>query len=142
MLIRSNRARAGSDRYVMLSPQLLVVLRAPTGGGALAISGAGTSRPARRERVCSGIRKRGWRQGWASRVTTSHTLRHSFATICSKPAPTSASSRACPAQAGVLLGHRDLSTTVRYTQVAATTIRQHPSARSTGSKAGGEAEPA
>ena len=27
-----------------------------------------------------------------------------------------------PAQAGVLLGHRDLSTTARYTQVAATTI--------------------
>ncbi len=35
---------------------------------------------------------------------------------------TNAPYKPAPAKAGVLLGHRDLSTTARYTQVAATTI--------------------
>ena len=117
MLLRVDQGKGGQDRYIMLSPQLLIVLRAywrKTRPGHWLFPGQDDSRPldpsvlqtaCRIARVAAKLGK----------PVTVHTLRHSFATHL--------------LEAGtdiriiqVLLGHRDLSTTARYTQVAATTI--------------------
>ena len=93
MLIRVEQGKGGRDRYIMLSPQLLVARRAArllagSTAGALAISGAGREPTARRERVAVGVPKRSWWQGSASR---SPSIRCAAASppIYSKPAPTS-----------------------------------------------------
>jgi integrase/recombinase XerD len=117
MLIRVDQGKGGRDRNIMLSPQLLIVLRAywrETRPAHWLFPGQDDSRPldasvlqtaCRTARVAAKL----------SKPVTVHTLRHSFATHL--------------LEAGtdiriiqVLLGHRDLSTTARYTQVAATTI--------------------
>ena len=116
MLLWFDQGKGGQDRYIMLSPQLLIVLRAywrKTRPGHWLFPGQDDSRPldpsvlqtaCRIARVAAKLGK----------PVTVHTLRDSFATH--------------PLEAGtdpliqVLLGHRDLSTTARYTQVAATTI--------------------
>jgi integrase/recombinase XerD len=117
MLIRVEQGKGGRDRYIMLSPQLLVVLRAywrearPTHW---LFPGQDESRPldasvlqwaCRNARVAAKLGK----------PVTVHTLRHSFATHLLEAGTDIRTIQA-------LLGHRDLSTTARYTQVAATTI--------------------
>ena len=117
MLIRVHQGKGGRDRYIMLSPQLLVVLRTywrETRPAHWLFPGQDESRPLDPRvlqatcRIARGTAK-------LDQPVTVHTLRHSFATHL--------------LEAGtdiriiqVLLGHRDLSTTARYTQVAATTI--------------------
>jgi integrase/recombinase XerD len=117
MLIRVEQGKGGRDRYIMLSPQLLGVLRAywretrpphwlfPGQDESRSLDASVLQWACRNARVAAGLGK----------PVTVHTLRHSFATHL--------------LEAGtdiriiqVLLGHRDLSTTARYTQVAATTI--------------------
>jgi integrase/recombinase XerD len=117
MLIRVEQGKGGSDRYVMLSPQLLIVLRAywrKARPGHWLFPGQDESRPLDAsvlQWACRNART----AARLGKPVTVHTLRHSFATHL--------------LEAGtdiriiqVLLGHRDLSTTARYTQVAATTI--------------------
>lgn len=116
-LIRVEQGKGGSDRYVMLSPQLLIVLRAywrKARPGHWLFPGQDESRPLDAsvlQWACRNART----AARLGKPVTVHTLRHSFATHL--------------LEAGtdiriiqVLLGHRDLSTTARYTQVAATTI--------------------
>ena len=81
MVIRVEHGKGGKDRYVMLSPQLLGILR-PTGdwpSRGLAVSPAGEAAADRTpdvaDRLPSGLRE----PGLSKRVTV-HTLRHSFAT--------------------------------------------------------------
>jgi integrase/recombinase XerD len=92
MLIRVEQGKGGRDRYIMLSPQLLGVLRAywrETRSPHWLFAGQDESRSLDAT-CCSGRAETlGWRQGWASR---SPSIRSATASppICSKPAPTSA----------------------------------------------------
>ena len=117
MLIRVEQGKGGRDRYIMLSSQLLVVLRAywrEARPGHWLFPGQDDSRPldpSVLQATCRTARA----AAKLGKPVTVHTLRHSFATHL--------------LEAGtdiriiqVLLGHRDLSTTARYTQVAVTTI--------------------
>jgi integrase/recombinase XerD len=117
MLIRVDEGKGGSDRYIMLSPQLLDVLRAywrETRSAHWLFPGQDDSRPLDPSVLQAACRTARTAAKLGKPITV-HTLRHSFATHL--------------LEAGtdirviqVLLGHRDLSTTARYTQVAATTI--------------------
>ena len=117
MLIRVNQGKGGRDRYIMLSPQLLIVLRTywrETRPAHWLFPGQDDSRPldpSVLQTTCRIARA----AAKLDKPVTVHTLRHSFATHL--------------LEAGtdiriiqVLLGHRDLSTTAHYTQVTTTTI--------------------
>jgi integrase/recombinase XerD len=113
MVIRVSQGKGRKDRYVMLSPKLLEVLRAywkayrPT---EWLFPGKDRSRPLLRQTVHEGCQRIARRAGLTKRVTV-HSLRHSFATHL--------------LEAGVdirtiqtLLGHRNLRTTALYTYVS------------------------
>jgi integrase/recombinase XerD len=117
MLIRVEQGKGGRDRYIMLSPQLLVVLRAywrearpthwlfPGQDKSRSLDASVLQWACRNARAAAKLGK----------PVTVHTLRHSFATHLLEAGTDIRTIQA-------LLGHRDLSTTARYTQVAATTI--------------------
>lgn len=118
MMLRVEQGKGGKDRYAMLSPQLLTILR---GYWRLVrprhwlFPGRAEDRPIDPQVLHAACRSACKAAGLAKRVTV-HTLRHSFATHL--------------LEAGtdiriiqVLLGHNNLSTTARYTRVADTTIR-------------------
>ena len=116
MMLRVEQGKGGKDRYVMLSPQLLDILRAywrVTGRG-LAVSRADDTRPLDPQRVQAACRTARARPGIQKPVTV-HTLRHSFATHLLEAGTDIRTIQ-------VLLGHRSLATTTRYAQVATTTI--------------------
>ncbi|HEX9569593.1 MAG TPA: tyrosine-type recombinase/integrase [Rhodospirillales bacterium] len=127
MVIRVEHGKGGKDRYVMLSPQLLAMLRAywrsarpaatarQRGEPALRLfpgrePGQPVSRKTLHKACCAAARDAG-----LDKPVTMHTLRHSFATHL--------------LEAGtdiriiqVLLGHRQLATTTIYTRVATNLI--------------------
>jgi site-specific recombinase XerD len=118
MMIRVEEGKGAKDRYAMLSPQLLRILR---GYWRLVrprhwlFPGRDESQPIDPQSLHAACRSACKAAGLGKRVTV-HTLRHSFATHL--------------LEAGtdiriiqVLLGHSNLSTTARYTRVASTTIR-------------------
>jgi integrase/recombinase XerD len=97
MVIRVEHGKGGKDRYVMLSPQLLGILRAywrlaKPAAWLFPVKGIARSAPRRCRRPAA------WRI-WASRSPFIHCATAS-PRICSKPAPISASSRCCSAMAG------------------------------------------
>jgi integrase/recombinase XerD len=118
MMIRIEEGKGGKDRYVMLSPPLLKILRGYwrlAKPGQWLFPGRDESRPIDPQVLHAACRSAYKAAGLAKRVTV-HTLRHSFATHL--------------LEAGtdiriiqVLLGHSNLSTTALYTRVASTTIR-------------------
>jgi len=122
MVIRVEPGKGGRDRYVMLSPQLLDILRAywrlarpphwlfPRHDGEHPIHPATLN--AACHSACAGA-------GLGKRVTV-HTLRHSFATHLLESGTNIRIIQA-------LLGHRNVNTTARYAQVATSTIRGTPS---------------
>ena len=113
MLIRIEQGKGGKDRYVMLSPQLLQILRTYwrlARPGRWLFPGQDPEEPVSVATLQEACRQAA-RQADLSKAVTVHTLRHSFATHL--------------LEAGtdiriiqVLLGHARLSTTARYTQVA------------------------
>jgi site-specific recombinase XerD len=122
MVIRVRHGKGQKDRYVMLSPRLLEVLRAywkaarPSG---FLFPGAAPDQPLTTgsvRKVCSRARQAA---GLDKHVTV-HTLRHSFATHLLESGTDLRTIQ-------VLLGHRSFSTTARYVHVATASL---PSTRS------------
>jgi len=122
MLIHVDEGKGGKDRKVMLSPDLLDLLRdywreaQPAGWlfpgkpKITSISARQLSRAFNSAKHVVGI----------SKPATLHTLRHSFATHLLE-------ANIDVRVIQVLLGHAKLSTTARYTHVATKTIRDTPS---------------
>jgi site-specific recombinase XerD len=114
MLLRIEQGKGRKDRFAMLSPQLLALLRdwwciaRPQAGQNRVnhLSVRQFNRAVHAAAECAGITKR----------VTPHTLRHSFATHLLEQ---NVDIRVIQ----VLLGHAKLETTALYTQVATNTIR-------------------
>jgi site-specific recombinase XerD len=118
MLIRVEHGKGGKDRYTMLSPHLLEILRAycrilrpagdwlfPSWRPHLHLSAGSVQTVCREAWQRSGLRKR----------VTPHMLRHSFAThLLERGVDTRVIQ--------VLLGHSRIDTTARYTAVSPATI--------------------
>jgi integrase/recombinase XerD len=117
MVIRVEQGKGGKDRYVMLSPQLLTILRTYW---RLArpkhwlFSGRDETRPIETAALHAACRSARAAAGLSKQVTV-HTLRHSFATHLLENGTDVRIIQ-------VLLGHASLSSTARYTQVATQTI--------------------
>jgi integrase/recombinase XerD len=113
MVIRVRQGKGQKDRYVMLSPKLLMVLREywkvarPRDS---LFPGTQPNRPISRRTVMKACRDAREIAGLGKDVTV-HTLRHSFATHLLEAG---ADLRTIQ----ILLGHRSLGTTARYTHVA------------------------
>ena len=122
MVIRVDAGKGGKDRYVMLSAQLLGILRTYW---RLArprhwlFPGREETKPIDAQVLYAACRSACKATGLDKRVTV-HTLRHSFATHL-------LASGTDIRIIQVLLGHNNLSTTARYTQVSNGLIRRTPS---------------
>jgi integrase/recombinase XerD len=122
MLIRVRQGKGRKDRYVNLSTRLLAVLREywrACGPATWLFPGSLPGRPMSREAVndlCQRIRARA---NMVKRVTP-HTLRHCFATHLLEAGTDIRTIQ-------MLLGHRSLRTTARYTHVSKITLRSVPS---------------
>ena len=122
MVIRVEQGKGGKDRYVMLSPQLLRILRGYwrlTRPKRWLFPGRDEERPLEPTTLHAACRSARAAAGLAKEVTA-HTLRHSFATHLLE---NGADIRIIQ----VLLGHASLSSTARYTRVATKTISKTPS---------------
>ena len=121
-VIRVRHGKGDKDRDVMLSAQLLVILRTYwrlARPRLYLFPGRDEDRPINPTTLHAACRSAAKAAGLAKRVTL-HTLRHSFATHLLE---NGADIRIIQA----LLGHANLSSTARYTQVASHTIRATPS---------------
>ena len=122
MVLRVCQGKGKKDRYVMLSPKLLQILREyykafrPT---ATLFFGKGKGRPLDRGTVWRACRLIARRAGLSKRVTV-HTLRHSFATHLLEAGVDLRTIQA-------LLGHRSLRTTALYTFVSTERLAATPS---------------
>jgi site-specific recombinase XerD len=117
MVIRVEHGKGGKDRYVMLSSQLLGILRAYWRLARPApwlFPGRRADRPLHPSVLQEACREARAAAGLDKRVTV-HTLRHSFATHLLEQGTDIRIIQ-------VLLGHTNLETTARYTQVATHTI--------------------
>ena len=117
MLIQVRHGKGAKDRTVMLSPQLLAILRTYwrlARPKEWLFPGRDEGKPIDVQVLHAACRSATRAAGLAKRVTV-HTLRHSFATHLLE-------SGVDIRIIQVLLGHNSLSTTARYTQVATTTI--------------------
>src|SRR4051794_305395 len=124
MLLRIERGKGGKDRYAMLSPQLLELLRAwwregrrrslLLPGGWL-FPGRNPVEPLSARQLCRAVRAAAQAAGIRKRVSP-HTLRHSFATHLLEQ---DVDIRVIQ----TLLGHAKLDPPALYPRVANTTIR-------------------
>jgi len=122
MVIHVRHGKGDRDRYVMLSGQLLSILRAywkRAHPKHYLFPGRDDDHPLQQTTLHAACRSAAKAAGLGKRVTV-HILRHSFATHLLEQG---ADIRIIQA----LLGHRSLSTTARYTQVSTRTIRATPS---------------
>jgi site-specific recombinase XerD len=118
MTLRIEQGKGRKDRYVMLSPQLLELLRdwwRAARPQAWLFPGQNSVNPMTARQLCRAVHAAATAAGIAKRVTP-HTLRHSFATHLLEQ---NVDIRVIQ----VLLGHAKLETTALYTRVAVNTIR-------------------
>jgi len=118
MTLRIEQGKGRKDRYVMLSPQLLELLRdwwRLARPQAWLFPGQNPVNPMTARQLCRAVHAAANAAGIAKRVTP-HTLRHSFATHLLEQ---NVDIRVIQ----VLLGHAKLETTALYTRVAVNTIR-------------------
>ena len=121
-VIRVEQGKGGKDRYVMLSPQLLRILRSywqVTRPKRWLFPGRDQDYPLVTNVLHAACRSACTAAGLGKQVTV-HTLRHSFATHLLE-------SGADVRVIQVLLGHASLASTARYTRVATKTISKTPS---------------
>jgi site-specific recombinase XerD len=121
-VITVRHGKGGKDRNVMLSPQLLGILRAYwklSRPRTYLFPGRDEDHPIDPTVLHAACRSAVKAAGLTKRVTI-HALRHSFATHLLEGGTDIRIIQ-------VLLGHNNLSSTARYTQVAAHTIRATPS---------------
>lgn len=122
MVLRIEQAKGQRDRFVMLSPRLLAILREYWKAYRpehWLFPGRTSERPMTEASVRHACRKVARDAGVSKRVTL-HTLRHSFATHLLEDGVDLRSIQ-------MLLGHRSLSTTSRYTHVSAQRLHAVPS---------------
>src|SRR5215510_14952765 len=122
MVIRVEQGKGGKDRYVMLSPQLLRILRTYwrlARPKRWLFPGRDDERPLVPNVLHAACRSACAAAGLSKPVTV-HTLRHTFATHLLE-------SGADVRIIQVLLGHASLASTARYTRVATKTISNTPS---------------
>lgn len=122
MVIRVEHGKGGKDRYVMLSPQLLRILRTYwrlARPKRWLFPGRDDERPLVPNVLHAACRSACAAAGLSKQVTV-HTLRHTFATHLLE-------SGADVRIIQVLLGHASLASTARYTRVATKTISNTPS---------------
>ena len=117
MVIRVEEGKGRKDRYVMLSPKLLDILRdywKATRPTEWLFPGDRPGRPITRfavERVCQETRQR----SDITKPVTPHSLRHAFAVHLLE-------SGADLRTIQLLLGHRSLTTTSRYLRIATSKV--------------------
>ena len=124
MLIHIESGKGGRERYAMLSPRLLAILRAywrRTRSSVWLFPGQEPSGHVSRSALQDACRRARCRAR-IDKPVTPHTLRHSFATHLLE-------SGVDIRVIQVLLGHADLASTSRYAQVAANLIAATPSPR-------------
>jgi integrase/recombinase XerD len=122
MLIHVEDGKGGRDRYAMLSPRLLAILRAywhRARPGLWLFPGQEPSEHVSTSALQSACRV-ARRRARIGKPVTAHTLRHSFATHLLE-------SGTDIRVIQVLLGHVDLASTARYAQVATNLIAATPS---------------
>ena len=117
MVIRVRQGKGRKDRYVMLSPPLLKLLRQywkAVRPREYLFPGARLGRPMSLDNVRHAYTAARQNSGLDKHVTT-HTLRHSFATHLLEAGTDLRTIQ-------VLLGHRRIDTTARYTHIATATL--------------------
>ena len=123
MVIRVEQGKGAKDRYVMLSPQLLEVLRnywrRTRPAGEWLFPGRTPGRPLTHDAVREAC-KAALRRCGVPKNLTPHSLRHAFAVHLLE-------SGVDVRTIQMLLGHRSLSTTARYLHIAASTVSAAPS---------------
>ena len=123
MQIRIVQGKKRKDRYVMLSPKLLQILREywvkSRRGSEYLFPGILMSRPVSTSVILRNLKRAAKRAGITKKVSM-HTLRHCFATHLYEAG---ADLRTIQ----ILLGHSSLTTTMIYTHVAQKTINSFPS---------------
>ena len=122
MVIRVRQGKGHKDRYIMLSPKLLALLRDywqavhPT---TWLFPGTAPDRPLAAGTLDDVCRKARQRSGLGKKIT-SHTLRHSFATHLLEAGTDIRTIQ-------LLLGHASLRTTAKYLHVSPSTVAATPS---------------
>ncbi|WP_345944755.1 tyrosine-type recombinase/integrase [Variovorax sp. dw_954] len=117
MVLRINQGKGRRDRYVMLSPRLLEVLRSywkVVRPKTWLFPGDIPGRPITTDAVELACR-RAHRAACIAKPITPHSLRHAFATHLLE-------SGTDVRRIQLLLGHRSLSTTSRYLKIATSTV--------------------
>ena len=118
MVIRIRQAKGHKDRYVMLSPRLLAILRQywkAVRPRHYLFPGADPDRPINPRTVQEACKAALLASGLKKKVTV-HTLRHSFATHLLEAGTDLRTIQ-------ILLGHQNLSTTARYLHVSTAALK-------------------
>jgi integrase/recombinase XerD len=118
MVIRIRQAKGHKDRYVMLSSQLLAILREywkAVRPRHYLFPGADPDRPINPRTVQEAC-KAALRASGIKKTASVHTLRHSFATHLLEAGTDLRTIQ-------ILLGHHNLSTTARYLHISTATLK-------------------